>query len=360
MPNPQFTKPWHGIARDTITWNPSVIEDACIGCGTCVTGCSRLVYRFDFERKKPLVIDPLNCMVGCTTCANTCPAHAIEFPPIESILALESLGKVHHAIEDDLMARHEILMSELAIPHKDRIINVLLVSKVSVSNDVVRLILKPENPDECFCEFIPGQYIELWQPNFTFMSRAYSVANLAQGDGQIELHIRRVDDGRFTAWAFSNLKEGDRLNARGPLGNFTMKSAVDTSLLFIAGGTGLAPLLSIIRQQVKNQPARNMVLLWFGRNASSFYAIDELIGLLDQAQNMSLILASEELLSIPEHSRIIFTTGSPLDVLAKHSEIINERDIYAAGPAGLLRELIQKLYGMGVNKSRIHFDSFAS
>ena len=55
MPNPQFTKPWHGVPRDQIQWNPSIIEEACIGCGTCVTGCSRLVYRFDFDRKGPVV-----------------------------------------------------------------------------------------------------------------------------------------------------------------------------------------------------------------------------------------------------------------------------------------------------------------
>jgi NAD-dependent dihydropyrimidine dehydrogenase PreA subunit len=77
MPDPKFLKPWHGVPRERIHWNPAVIEEACIGCGTCVTGCNRLVYRFDFERKKAVVVDPLNCMVGCTTCANTCPTHAI-------------------------------------------------------------------------------------------------------------------------------------------------------------------------------------------------------------------------------------------------------------------------------------------
>ena len=109
MPNPQFSKPWHGVPRASIHWNPTVLEDACIGCGTCVTGCSRLVYRFDFERKKPVVADPLNCMVGCTTCANTCPAHAITFPPIETVLALESKSEVRHAVEDDLLARENAL-----------------------------------------------------------------------------------------------------------------------------------------------------------------------------------------------------------------------------------------------------------
>jgi CDP-4-dehydro-6-deoxyglucose reductase len=68
------------VPREQILRHPTVIEEACIGCGTWVTGCSRLV-GFDFERKKAVVVDPLNCMVGCTTCVNTCPTHAIEFPP---------------------------------------------------------------------------------------------------------------------------------------------------------------------------------------------------------------------------------------------------------------------------------------
>ncbi|MDP3961259.1 MAG: hypothetical protein Q8Q26_14575 [Pseudorhodobacter sp.] len=47
MPDPEFIKPCHGIPREGIHWNPSILGDVCIGCGTCVTGCSRLVYRFD-------------------------------------------------------------------------------------------------------------------------------------------------------------------------------------------------------------------------------------------------------------------------------------------------------------------------
>ena len=83
--NETFSKPWHGIGREKISWNPTVDEELCIGCGLCVTGCGRMVYRFDFEAKKPVVVDPLHCMVGCVTCANTCPRHAISFPPLSYV-----------------------------------------------------------------------------------------------------------------------------------------------------------------------------------------------------------------------------------------------------------------------------------
>ena len=58
MPDPKFTKPWHGIPREEIDWHPTINEDACIGCGTCVTGCSRLVYRFDYTKNKAVVAGP--------------------------------------------------------------------------------------------------------------------------------------------------------------------------------------------------------------------------------------------------------------------------------------------------------------
>jgi len=70
---------WHGIERDKINWNPEIDKDKCIGCGLCVTTCGRGVYKFNFKKNKPEVINPNNCLVGCQTCANLCPAKAISF-----------------------------------------------------------------------------------------------------------------------------------------------------------------------------------------------------------------------------------------------------------------------------------------
>jgi NAD-dependent dihydropyrimidine dehydrogenase PreA subunit len=70
---------WHGIPREKINWNPVIDENKCIGCGLCVTTCGRGVYKFNFEKNKPEVVNPNNCMVACQTCSNLCPAKAISF-----------------------------------------------------------------------------------------------------------------------------------------------------------------------------------------------------------------------------------------------------------------------------------------
>lgn len=360
MPNPQFTKPWHGVPRDQIHWNSSIIEDACIGCGTCVTGCSRLVYRFDFERKKPVVVDPLNCMVGCTTCANTCPAHAIAFPSIDTVLALEGLGQVRHAVEDDLLARHDILMAPESLPHPDRIITLAVAQMEHLGADVLRVQLSPAQAGECFCEFTPGQYIELWQPQSSHLSRSYSIANAPHGDGSITLHIRRVEGGRFTQWAFEAMKVGDAVQARGPLGGFTMRSKSDTPLLFMAGGTGLAPVLALLEQQIRFAPQRDMVLVWGMRSPQAFYALDDLLALMAQAPALKVYLASTEGWAgqVAADGNLHRIAGTVVDAEMQCPDLFGERDVYVAGPPVMLREVTRALETARVDSARIHIDSF--
>jgi len=76
--DPKFAK-FHGIDREKFQWNPVIDEGKCIGCGMCVTSCSRGVYKYDYENKKSKVVNPTNYMVACQTCANLCPMGAIAF-----------------------------------------------------------------------------------------------------------------------------------------------------------------------------------------------------------------------------------------------------------------------------------------
>lgn len=75
----QFAQ-WKGAPREEIEWYPTINEDACNGCGMCVTSCGRNVFDYDPQRKKAVMARPLQCMVGCMSCQVWCVYEAISFP----------------------------------------------------------------------------------------------------------------------------------------------------------------------------------------------------------------------------------------------------------------------------------------
>jgi len=359
MPDPRFTKPWHGIPREEIPWHPTVDEDACIGCGTCVVGCSRLVYRFDFERKKAVVADPLNCMVGCRTCASTCPANAISFPSADIVLALEERPEVRHAIEDELLARREQLALADVLPHPDRLVQLEIraISEVGEGTRLFRLV--PHRPEDCMCQFTPGQYLEIWVPGTDWMSRAYSIGNAPKPDGEVELQIRKVEGGRLSGWAFGQAKVGDVVTARGPLGTFTMRSGPDRPLVFVARGTGFAPIKALIEQQLAMFPAREMHLFWGATSSADFYDLDAIAGWLRSDPNLRVTLVARSFGDdfVPPPGAIT-VRGRVSDAVAASGLELSGFDAYVAGPRVTVRDSIGALQSRGVPAGHIFVDSY--
>ena len=359
MPDPRYTKPWHGVPRESIDWHPTVIADACIGCGTCVTGCSRMVYRYDFELRKAVVADPLNCMVGCTTCANTCPTHAITFPSLDTVFRLEALPEVRHAIEDDLIGRRDDLAWSGHMPHADRVVNLEVAAMARPSPDILLLTLRPLSAADALCQFMAGQYLELLPQQSDWLSRAYSIGNAPRDDGSVELQIRRVTGGRMTEWIFDRLQTGDIVQARGPQGNFTMRSEPGTPLVFVAGGTGFAPVKAMIEQELALDSSRNIVLFRGVGSDEDLYELDEVGAWAARDANLRCILAIEHgPVSATLSSRITAVAGNLADVLATSGESFAGRDAYVAGPPAMIPAVLSALRHRGVEQDRVRVDSF--
>jgi len=106
--NKKFSE-WHGIKRDKIDWGPVIDDKKCIGCGLCVTTCGRGVYKFDYEKNKTRVVKLNNCLVGCQTCANLCPAKAITFAEEdktrEKAQGIVKINKILPEIKSELKLR---------------------------------------------------------------------------------------------------------------------------------------------------------------------------------------------------------------------------------------------------------------
>lgn len=133
--------------------------------------------------------------------------------------------------------------------------------------DVVVLQLKlPANER---LHFLAGQYVDILLKDGK--RRSYSMGNPPHRDEAIELHVRNMSHGAFTEYVFDKMKEKDILRFEGPLGTFFLREDSDKPIIFVASGTGFAPIKSIVEHAFHNNLDRQMVLYWGGRRPADLY-----------------------------------------------------------------------------------------
>jgi CDP-4-dehydro-6-deoxyglucose reductase len=356
----KLTAPWYGIPRDSISWNPTVNTNACIGCGTCVTTCGRQVYKFDFPRKKAVVVNPTHCMVGCTTCGNLCPTQAISFPDPTEVQKALARPEVHQQVEEKLLARGEELALSDILPNKDRMVH-LSIEKIVPYGDRIRVftIRGVKLPEDCMCQFAAGDYLEIWIPGTKWLSRAYSIGNAPRADGSFEIQLHRVAGGRFSTWAFEEAKPGDQITARGPIGHFRLRSAGETPLLFVARGTGFAPLKAMIEQVLAIEAGRDIQLFWGVTDTSDFYQLDLLERWTASNPNVHCtITARTKQPGFIAPTGTIFAEGTVYGAFERSTAPLTDRDVYMAGPTKTMHESLRVLAALGVPRERILVDSY--
>jgi CDP-4-dehydro-6-deoxyglucose reductase len=136
-----------------------------------------------------------------------------------------------------------------------------------LADDVIVLHLKlPANER---LQFLAGQYIEFLLKDGS--RRSFSMGNPPHADELIELHVRHVAGGQFTDHVFGRMKERDILRFEGPLGTFFLREDSAKPVVFVASGTGFAPIKSVIEHALHKGITRPMTLYWGGRRPRDLY-----------------------------------------------------------------------------------------
>lgn len=120
--------------------------------------------------------------------------------------------------------------------------------------------------------FHAGQYVDILLKDGR--KRSFSLAHAPQDGGFLQLHVRHVPGGAFTDPLFSTMKVKDILRLNGPHGSFTLQGDSTRPMLLVAGGTGFAPIKSIVEQAIATQSTRPMTLYWGARDRAGLYMAD--------------------------------------------------------------------------------------
>lgn len=240
----------------------------------------------------------------------------------------------------------EIPEPDEVVTHPARIIKATVTAIESATHDIRILRLKPAKP----LSFSPGQYANLqFTPEHI---RPYSMASLCT-DEELVFHIRRVPDGRVSSYVFDELKPGDSVRVSGPLGTAYLRNQHQGPMLCVAGGTGLAPILSIVRGAI-DAGMDNPIYLYFGvRSPDDIYGLDELKLL--QSSNTNLKL--QVVVTTDEHDSGL-RTGLVTEAIAQDLADFSGWRAYVCGAPPMVEATAALIKQRGIEPHHVYADAF--
>jgi propane monooxygenase reductase component len=263
-----------------------------------------------------------------------CRAHVYEDVTIELLNYDEDMLRSGHPIQN--------AMAEV-------------VSNEQVTHDMRHLVLKLVDPLEI--PFWPGQYIDITIPG-TDEVRSFSMANTSSKEsGQLEFVIRVYPDGRFSHFLDTTLAVGDRLDVVGPYGVFTLRDGRDSDLVFVGGGAGMAPILSVLRSLAEKGSTRKATYYYGARRKRDLCFEKELGELGASLPNFRFVPA----LSEPDDDEPWDgEVGLITDVVKRHEGDLSEVDAYVCGPPPMVEAAMDVLTELGAPSKRIYYDKFTT
>ncbi|HOO75244.1 MAG: 2Fe-2S iron-sulfur cluster binding domain-containing protein [Thermotogae bacterium] len=232
----------------------------------------------------------------------------------------------------------------------------------NVTHDIKEVRFRLENPKEV--EFKAGQYAQLVVPPYgkikDITQRAYSISSAPSQKNYLEFLIRLVPGGIATTYVHQNLKEGQKFDLVGPFGEF-YKRPTKADMICVAGGSGMAPLKSIIYDMYENNETDRNVWYFFGaRSLKDIYYLDEFKKLEEKWPNLHFVPALSE---PSEEDNWKGETGLITDVLNKYlKERIkspNGREGYLCGSPGMINACINVMTSNEISEDKIYYDKFA-
>ena len=203
--------------------------------------------------------------------------------------------------------------------------------------------------------FKPGQYAQIKVPGIDII-RAYSIASHPKNASELEFIIRLVPNGQATTFVHKAMRLKDKIVITGPYGDFYLQENSDRDIVCIAGGSGTAPIRSIL-YVLKDMGMPRKVKYFFGaKSKKDLYYTEEFRALEKEFPNFQYIPALSE--PLPE-DQWDGEVGLITDVVDRHSGDLSEAEAYLCGSPGMINACIKVLYKHQMKQPNIFFDSFS-
>jgi propane monooxygenase reductase subunit len=226
----------------------------------------------------------------------------------------------------------------------------------ALTHDIRRLVLKLPDP----LVFNAGQYMDIAIPGVEGKHRSFSMANTPGQPDRLEFMIKLYEGGHFSGLLAESangngIKVGDELTCTGPYGVFTLRDSSPRRLVFIAGGAGMAPIVSLLRSMEEKGSQRPATFYYGARTADDLFVLDELERLAGALPDLTFVPALSDSADGWDGEAGLIT-----DVVDRMEPDLTAVDAYLCGPPPMVDAAIALLERRGCPESRIYFDKFTT
>jgi 2-polyprenylphenol hydroxylase and related flavodoxin oxidoreductases len=228
----------------------------------------------------------------------------------------------------------------------------------SLTHDIRRLVLDIDQPAGPL-GFRPGQFVDLWIPGMD-QRRSFSMANLP-GDGRLELIIKRYPDGLFATLLDRDLRIGDTLRFTGPYGSCYLRDTGGSrAALLVAGGSGMSPVLALLRQMAADGAGRTVRFFYGARGTGDLFYLDLIAELGAQIEDFEFIpVLSHEAPDGSARFQHGFVHEALDRWLSTAAVAVSDFDVYMAGPPPMVDAATEVLsFRHGSDPNRVFVDRF--
>lgn len=226
-----------------------------------------------------------------------------------------------------------------------------VVREIEVLSQTVRLV-RVELDRRARMDYRPGQYARLRIPGSDEW-RSYSMANPVDQGGVLEFIIRMLPDGSMSDYLRDRVTTGDDIEVDGPYGSFVLRESKGHHL-FVAGGTGLAPILAMLDTIRKGRGRGTKMTLCFACATESDLYYEDEIGLRKAwVPNLTARVA----VTYPSNASYAGRIGSPVDLI-EAEDVLPDTLAYLCGPPRMIEAARARLLDLGMDEDRIHSELF--
>ena len=246
-----------------------------------------------------------------------------------------------------------IEIKELAITNniRPKIFPVRVESLEALTHDVMLMKLKLPSTDKL--QFVAGQYLEFLLKDGK--RRAFSIASPSYEPSLLEIHLRLIPGGEFTEYVFKEMKEKSILRVEGPFGNFFLRNDATKPIIFVAGGTGFAPIKGMIEEAIQKNMTRPIRLYRGARVLEDLYMDGLCKKWANEFKHIEYIpVLSESLKEEAWQGR----TGLVHEAVLEDFVNLNDYQLYCCGAPQMVEVAHKAFIAQGLSEDEFYSDAF--